>query len=1407
MDDFKGRRLSMPASSPSSLPFAATAPPRRLSVPVHDERNIPVTEGKSPLMRLQDRISHDRVRSSTSPVLPVSTRPQKHGAEPTTTHAATTPSISAVAARFQALRRRSVDSTTVSMLSLIHPLEETFFSSTTSSEASTKMEHTISVHRSLIPSTSVQQPNSQLQHATTVTSRPNAVSPSLSVRSPPIEPRVMTLPRSGTIHDALTANGLDRLGLGRGSNMESSSIHTSDHQTYHYIDDNSITHDHKQIQHRKERMLQLIQSEQTSRLSHEETRIHTHHNHSTRRSSIVMSELPHLDSPVNLLPDKRDSADSLPGSIMSETNNSNNTLLQNLVHLSTRSLGDRRKKKEKKKKSFNTASINFGRLIIFLSLLCIAAFVFFGFQFYADIFKTVHTTVISTPDEWMATNVYSKVHSDGRSGVSRLTESLTPDSSNINYFAKATTDGFYYFAADGSWKKIFLHGVNMGVTKPGYDPAELSLSQDNYLRLFNYVIELNLQVIRIYTLLPPIFYSSLHRFNLNRQDKPLLIVQGVWTPDTTQLNSVLTLPSLEDFYNLFYYPFRNSTQQVFKAFHGDLIIDSTVGSTPSGSWDIDVSPYIIASVIGTEWDPDFVLRVNTLFSNSVPPYTGTYFYSSGASPFETVLAEILDFAAQIDMSYNGQRPMAICNWMQTDPLSHPDDPGSDLVSVDASHILASSSWKAGTFASFHVYPYYPEFMKYQYTSHADPFQAVLEDLVSYHAPVMAVMVTETGLPSSMANGHNGPLNRNQGNLGEATIGTSSVSMLNGMKSANISGAFLFSLMDEWFKSTWNTELIELPESRQNRWLNRLSPEQNFGLIAVEPINTLTIDGLSDDWDKFRQTEIHSESNKEIQISWKVTSDESFLYLLASNLKQDWTLLDSFSVSDALVFGFDFLSGGSQQIRLLPSIQFQTQPEFVIIIANGTAKSYIDSSLDFTLRYHVPQMEQLDEDLHGTGSSYSFDGSRIGSPDDGIFNLCQLPISNSIYIPSTNTIYKYEMQDIGDLKFGSSVSAAPDANLVNWFINGSTIELRVPWSMMGVSDPTSGQVISSLSGLGASTLITTDSASRTKVELIKTELGSLFTTGVNSNTMSTVAWLSELWPKTSTAPCFCERKKQSFSILKNYFNLSASTLNLPAQYAIDSGSEPNSVRLSSDDPEAYCSCPHYSIDSYEEYKLGFLITAPIVGCLLSFALAYGMLLNKNHQRHRKRVFAEHRRRWSIHSIDSQKIRDLEHGLGLPISDASTPSLLCAKRNSISQSPLSAVSPSESQNASRAGSPLIQLNIDSTPTIRCSNYVSDSLSHGPSMVPRRSLLARLGYDDSHASSPTSQDLPEPMPEENLSVPSEVAEVDSYCERQTTDNGSHNGDDIVNGSDNGGEEEQTYYEIEEEDVSKDTADDFVN
>jgi len=66
------------------------------------------------------------------------------------------------------------------------------------------------------------------------------------------------------------------------------------------------------------------------------------------------------------------------------------------------------------------------------------------------------------------------------------------------------------------WRAQFWNGVNLGATLPGHAPGELAPTKEDYLRWFTEMKEMNVDVIRVYTIPSPEFYKALDEFNPER---------------------------------------------------------------------------------------------------------------------------------------------------------------------------------------------------------------------------------------------------------------------------------------------------------------------------------------------------------------------------------------------------------------------------------------------------------------------------------------------------------------------------------------------------------------------------------------------------------------------------------------------------------------------------------------------------------------------------------------------------------------------------------------------------------------------------------------------------------------------------------------------------------------------------
>nr|WP_246469659.1 hypothetical protein [Cohnella nanjingensis] len=639
---------------------------------------------------------------------------------------------------------------------------------------------------------------------------------------------------------------------------------------------------------------------------------------------------------------------------------------------------------------------------------------------------------------------------------------------------------------DGKWQPLFVQGVNLGATLPGHFPGELPLSRKDYLRWFGEIKEMGANVIRIYTIHKPVFYDALVEFNRKHGDDPLFFVQGVWSPEEQLIEKRdAYLPEIRD-------AFKTEINRAVKAVYGDLTLPETKGSA-SGKYKTNAGPYLLAWSIGTEWDPEMVANTNKQHKDKAQ-YAGAHFATAAkATPFEAWLAEMVDHAAETERTYGWQHPMSFTNWVTTDVLNHPSEPlfTEDMVSVDATHVKPVD-WKAGYLATYHVYPYYPDFFRYEDASGVktaaaqnksasaggaktagkpgsdakdkgktatsggsssaspkktdeDTYEIYLKRLKAYHKG-MPIMITEYGVPSSAGISHQAPLGRSQGGHNEQAQGEIDADLTRIIHDEGYAGAILFMWQDEWFKKTWNTVPMELPEDRRAYWLNVLTNEKQFGVLGMYSglEGRLRIDGDPKDWSKLKKSEKTklAADVPGIREMW-AAHDEAYVYL---SVKLDH---DFDPAKEQLFIGSDSLPGGNKHGEELYGRTLDEGLETLISIgADDESEVKIAANYD------------LEKRLYGYVYGMIDMSAKEIKDDSGLFNPWKLPVSLKMEPPDTKYAHAFEDTDAGRLPRGTNDPADPAYDsLAMWQYKGDFIEMRIPWMLLGLADPSSHQAIS------------------------------------------------------------------------------------------------------------------------------------------------------------------------------------------------------------------------------------------------------------------------------------------------------------------------------------------------------------
>jgi uncharacterized short protein YbdD (DUF466 family) len=392
--------------------------------------------------------------------------------------------------------------------------------------------------------------------------------------------------------------------------------------------------------------------------------------------------------------------------------------------------------------------------------------------------------------------------------------------------------------------------------------------------------------------------------------------------------------------------------------------------------------------------------------------------------------------------------MTFTNWDTTDPLRHPYEPffHEDLVQIDATHLYVTTEWPAGYFASFHAYPYYPDFQRWtpRYQKYRrvldgkrDPYAAYVNDLRAHH-PGMPVMITEFGQPTSLGCAHLAPLGRNQGCHSEREAMRNIVDMLQVQHSEGLAGGIVFMWLDEWFKFTWNTIDYELPGKRRAVWRSVFTNEEHFGLIAAEagPSAAVNLDGSDEEWGT-DQRPIGRGKGSIKQVSARYDAEN--VYLRVKVAPELWK-------RRKIVIGLDARPGGNRGLPGLPGVD--PGAEMAVVIEPGpkpTARMHHAAWIE-PLGVRFGGHANPDKDYFPTSAADIVPGSgrwvRLRQILNYPYPVRALGIENPV-----------EWRDASLMPWGTAdpeETGFDDRNLI--IGKDDVLEIALPWSMMSFADP-------------------------------------------------------------------------------------------------------------------------------------------------------------------------------------------------------------------------------------------------------------------------------------------------------------------------------------------------------------------
>ena len=655
-----------------------------------------------------------------------------------------------------------------------------------------------------------------------------------------------------------------------------------------------------------------------------------------------------------------------------------------------------------------------------------------------------------------------------------------------------TNDNLLQVWNERGWQDLFIHGVNLGIAMPGKWFTEFPNNKSVYYRWLTQIGELGVNTLRIYTLLDPQFYHAFSLYNRIHPDQPLYLMQEIWPEEEPEGNDYLDESYQREF--------EHEIRYVVDAIHGKAEIEERKGRA-WGTYTHDVSSYVLGYLVGRELEPHEVEETDAI--NAGYTFSGSYLtVTPQATPTESWLAQSIDYLMEYEESvYSWQHPVAIVNWPTLDILEHDSERNehgekikeyNDRTSVDINQLLEGPAMKAGLFGAYHIYPNYPDFMNNEplYGTYQDEwgvfrYGGYLKEFMEVHTSYPAV-VAEFGIATGMGNAHYNPDGYHHGGKTETEQAEGIIRMFEAMEKEGYAGGIIFEWMDEWAKKTWTTEPYMIPYDRQILWHNAIDPEQNYGLLAYEAV-------------KPKKPGVQIEKENLIQ-TLSLRMDASFLsFDMVFSKQLDLT-------KEHLLIGLDTYGRDRGELLYAPSITEQAPSgmEFLVVL----------DDLENARLLAIPPYNS---------TNYGF-ASYPNTRSTAVFEPIRKLINKERALSDKTPIAPH-FEESSILRYGDLLGSTN-----HWNLKDNTLSLRIPWTRIHVSDPSSGTVLDDPQLFYSDPLrdvLTTSSSEGIVVSVLVVE-------NQTNQVLDSIFPPPLVW-ETWNQPIFKERLKSSYGLLQEYFS--------------------------------------------------------------------------------------------------------------------------------------------------------------------------------------------------------------------------------------------------------------------------------
>ena len=593
-------------------------------------------------------------------------------------------------------------------------------------------------------------------------------------------------------------------------------------------------------------------------------------------------------------------------------------------------------------------------------------------------------------------------------------------------------------ANDDSYEEVIVKGVNIGGSIPGHYVTDYAIPYETYYSWLESIHELGSNTVRLNTIFNDDFYDAFYDYN-EAHDEKLYLIQGI------NLDSYVLNSHHDGFSHAYYGELITRAENAVDVVHGRKKM--TLNNVGKGKYKKNVSKYVLAYVVGSEWIDDTIMYTDNKYKDR-SGFSGNYISTEdGATPFETMLAKVLDHLITYETKkYNEQHSISFINSPATDPVGDIPVIKEDenevtyltpenlkffyhkIVRLDIEHLKSQNNYE-GLFAAYNISSYYPNYLSYEKDEYEDTYYTYLRKLNNHHK--VPVLVTEFAYStsrgvSSLADDKYG----NFGGMTEEEQGNAFVNAYHTIIETGSAGGLIATWQDEWDKRSWNTiEKIDIPETMN--WNDVQTTNQGLGLLTFDPgkeQSVCYVDGEISEWSE----EDIVVDTKDLSLS--VKQDEKYLYFFVDKKKNQQM---------PLYIPLDVTNKSGTKSADYYNLKFDRDVDFLIVLDGTEGKILVQEYYD--VLNAVDGYELLGR------NSYEFKPSKDSSKFDDI-NLLIEPYSTNKY---SRNYKQATLVNTGHLTFGNGNPSSTDYNSqADFYENDGKIEIRIPWQILNFSDPSS-----------------------------------------------------------------------------------------------------------------------------------------------------------------------------------------------------------------------------------------------------------------------------------------------------------------------------------------------------------------